>query len=75
MYFPLLYLSFSDEISISSSPLLRVEHYLLLPHTINPLDMLGGLAKANIWVARPRGPKSSLFVPLDMLRGLAKKPT
>jgi hypothetical protein len=37
-----------------------------------PLNMLGGLAKANIWVARPGGTKSSLFLPLDMLGGLAK---
>jgi hypothetical protein len=34
--------------------------------------MLWGLAKANIWVARPRGPNSSSSLPLDMLGGLAK---
>jgi hypothetical protein len=34
--------------------------------------MLGGLAKANIWVARLGGPNSSLSLPLDMLGGLAK---
>jgi hypothetical protein len=37
--------------------------------------MLRGLAKANIWVARLGDSKSSLFHPLDMLGGLAKKPT
>jgi hypothetical protein len=37
--------------------------------------MLGDLAKVNIWVARPGGFKSSLSLPLDMLGGLAKKPT
>jgi hypothetical protein len=36
-----------------------------------PLDMLGGLAKANIWVAKP-GVLSLLFLPLDMLGGLAQ---
>jgi hypothetical protein len=34
--------------------------------------MLGGLAKANIRVARPGGPNSSPSLPLDMLGGLAK---
>jgi hypothetical protein len=34
--------------------------------------MLGGLAKANIWVARPGGHNSSPSLPLDMLEGLAK---
>jgi hypothetical protein len=34
--------------------------------------MLGGLAKANIWVAGPGGPNSSSSLPLDMLGGLAK---
>jgi hypothetical protein len=34
--------------------------------------MLGGLAKANIWVAKPGGPKCFLFLPLDMLGGLAQ---
>jgi hypothetical protein len=34
--------------------------------------MLGGLAKANIWVARPGGSKSVLFLPLNMLGGLAQ---
>jgi hypothetical protein len=34
--------------------------------------MLGGLAKANIWVARPGGPNSSPSLPLDMLGGLSK---
>jgi hypothetical protein len=34
--------------------------------------MLGGLAKANIWVARPGGTNSSSSIPLDMLGGLAK---
>jgi hypothetical protein len=37
--------------------------------------MLVGLAKANIWLARPEGFKSSLSLPLDMLGGLAKKST
>jgi hypothetical protein len=37
-----------------------------------PLYMLGGLAKANIWVARPGSPNSSPSLPLDMLGGLAK---
>jgi hypothetical protein len=37
-----------------------------------PLDMLGGLAKANIWVARPGDSNSSSSLPLDMLGGLAK---
>jgi hypothetical protein len=35
--------------------------------------MLGGLAKANTWVAKPRGPESLLFLPLDMLGGLAQR--
>jgi hypothetical protein len=34
--------------------------------------MLRGLAKANIWVARPGGPNSSPSFPLDMLGGFAK---
>jgi hypothetical protein len=34
--------------------------------------MLGGLAKANIWVARPGRPNFSPSFPLDMLGGLAK---
>jgi hypothetical protein len=34
--------------------------------------MLEGLAKANIWVARPGGSNSSSSLPLDMLGGLAK---
>jgi hypothetical protein len=34
--------------------------------------MLGGLAKANTWVAKPGGPESHLFLPLDMLEGLAQ---
>jgi hypothetical protein len=34
--------------------------------------MLGGLAKANIWVAKPEGPESFLFLPVDMLEGLAQ---
>jgi hypothetical protein len=34
--------------------------------------MLGGLAKANIWVARHAGPNSSPSLPLDTLGGLAK---
>jgi hypothetical protein len=34
--------------------------------------MLGGLAKANIRVARPGGLNSSPFLPFDMLGGLAK---
>jgi hypothetical protein len=37
--------------------------------------MLGGLAKANIGGARPGGSKSSIFLPFDMLGGLAKKTT
>jgi hypothetical protein len=36
------------------------------------LDMLGGLSKANIWVARPRGLESFLLLPLDMLGGLSQ---
>jgi hypothetical protein len=34
--------------------------------------MLGGLAKANIWVARPGDSNFSSSLPLDMLGGLAK---
>jgi hypothetical protein len=34
--------------------------------------MLGGLAKANIWVAKPGGSESLLFLPLDTLGGLAQ---
>jgi hypothetical protein len=34
--------------------------------------MLGGLAKANVWVAKPGGSESLLFLPLDMLGGLAQ---
>jgi hypothetical protein len=34
--------------------------------------MLGGLAKANTSVAKPRGSESLLFLPLDMLGGLAQ---
>jgi hypothetical protein len=34
--------------------------------------MLGGLAKANIWVAKPGGSESFLVLPLDMLGGLAQ---
>jgi hypothetical protein len=37
-----------------------------------PLDMLGGLDKANIWVAKPGGFESLLVLPLDMLGGLAQ---
>jgi hypothetical protein len=37
-----------------------------------PLDMLRGLAKANIRVAKPGGSESLLFLPLDMLGGLAQ---
>jgi hypothetical protein len=37
-----------------------------------PLDMLGGLAKANIWVATPGGSEPFLVLPLDMLGGLAQ---
>jgi hypothetical protein len=36
------------------------------------LDMLGGLAKANIWVTKPGGSESFLVRPLDMLGGLAQ---
>jgi hypothetical protein len=32
--------------------------------------MLGGLAKANTWVAKPEGHDSLLLLPLDMLRAL-----
>jgi hypothetical protein len=42
------------------------------PSYCDPLDMLEGLAKANIQVARPGGTKFSLFLPLDMLVGLAQ---
>jgi hypothetical protein len=36
--------------------------------------MLGGLAKANTWVAKTRRfSKSLLFLPLDMLEGLAQR--
>jgi hypothetical protein len=35
------------------------------------LDMLGGLAKANTWVAKPEGHDFPL-PPLDMLGGLAQ---
>jgi hypothetical protein len=34
--------------------------------------MLGGLAKANAWVTKPSGSESLLFLPLDMLGGLAQ---
>jgi hypothetical protein len=34
--------------------------------------MLGGLAKANIWVTKPGGSESFLVRPLDMLGGLAQ---
>jgi hypothetical protein len=34
--------------------------------------MLGGLAKANIWVTRPGGPNSSPSLSLNMLGGLDK---
>jgi hypothetical protein len=34
--------------------------------------MLGGLAKANTWVSKTRGSESLLFLPLDMLGGLAQ---
>jgi hypothetical protein len=34
--------------------------------------MLGGLAKVDIWAARPGGPNSFPSLPLDMLEGLAK---
>jgi hypothetical protein len=37
-----------------------------------PLDMLGGLVEANIWVAKPGGSESFLVLPLDMLGGLAQ---
>jgi hypothetical protein len=36
-----------------------------------PLDTLGGLAKANIWVLKPEGHNFPLL-PLDMLGGLAQ---
>jgi hypothetical protein len=36
-----------------------------------PLDMLGCLAKANIWVAKPEG-YNLLLLLLDMLGGLAQ---
>jgi hypothetical protein len=42
-------------------------------HKTLPLDMLGGLAKANTWVAKPACDKFSLTPPpLDMLGGLAQ---
>jgi hypothetical protein len=41
-------------------------------HNRPPLDMLGGLAKANIWVARPWGAQLFFVLSLDMLGGLAK---
>jgi hypothetical protein len=34
--------------------------------------MLGGLAKANIWDARPGDTETFLSLPLDMLGGLAQ---
>jgi hypothetical protein len=34
--------------------------------------MLRGLAKANIWVAKPGGSESFLVLPLDMIGGLAQ---
>jgi hypothetical protein len=34
--------------------------------------MLRGLAKASIWVAKPGGPETLLFLPLDMIGGLAQ---
>jgi hypothetical protein len=34
--------------------------------------MLRGLAKANTWVAKPGGSEPLLFLPLDMLGGLAQ---
>jgi hypothetical protein len=37
-----------------------------------PHDMLGGLAEANIWVAKPGGSESFLVLPLNMLGGLAQ---
>jgi hypothetical protein len=37
-----------------------------------PLDMLGGLAKANTWVIRPEGYNLFLLLPVDMLGGLAQ---
>jgi hypothetical protein len=43
----------------------------LMSQTI-PLDMLGGLAKANTWVAKPEGHDFPLLLPLDMLDGLAQ---
>jgi hypothetical protein len=37
-----------------------------------PLDMLGGLAKANTWVVKPEGYNFLLLLPLNMLGGLAQ---
>jgi hypothetical protein len=34
--------------------------------------MLGVLAKANVWVAKLGGSESLLFLPIDMLEGLAR---
>jgi hypothetical protein len=40
-----------------------------------PLDMLGGLAKANTWVAKPEGHIFSLTPPPRHAQGLGSKPT
>jgi hypothetical protein len=40
-----------------------------------PLDMLGGLAKANPWVAKPEGHIFSAYSPPRNARGLGSKPT
>jgi hypothetical protein len=43
------------------------------PSLCSPLDMLGGLAKANIWVVKPGVFLESLSIlPLNMLGGLAQ---
>jgi hypothetical protein len=77
--FPFLYPSFSDQInkyfkqsSAMSRALPPPSSYSKFPR---PLDMLGGLAKANVWVAKPGGSESLLFLPLDMLGGLAQSQT
>jgi hypothetical protein len=60
---------FPDQIKISSSShLLCVEPYLLLSHVTNPpFSMLGGLAKANTWVAKPEGHTFRPFLPLEAI--------
>jgi hypothetical protein len=40
-----------------------------------PLDMLGGLAKANTWVTKPEGHEFLPTPPHRHARGLGSKPT